>query len=356
MYRCVHRTNSGEIRSKEIDLAIAKEVSHKRRQFKVLLLGSGECGKSTLLKQAKILYCKGFSESESMAFELIIKENLNTIIHSLHDAILKLDIKLEAPWLENELSSFITQKTDFKVMKSAQTTSVNMLRFFDQLVKNAGVQSLFKISSQLNLPEGTEFFLNNFQRLATTGFKPTEEDILFARSATTGVIQTTFEYNGSEMVYIDVGGQRSERKKWINQFDNVKMILFVASLIDYDRTMYEDKTSNRVADSLMLFESICNSRWFVKSGIILFLNKHDLFQKKIKLVPLQNTYPEYDGQDDLAKAKKFFKKLYLSKVKESSRHIYHHFTCATDTNMCKTVLADINNMIVKGNLANMGLI
>lgn len=52
---------------------------------------------------------------------------------------------------------------------------------------------------------------------------------------------------------------------------------------------------NRMIESLRLFESICNSRWFINTSIILFLNKKDLFIEKIKRVSIKIAFPEYDG-------------------------------------------------------------
>jgi hypothetical protein len=43
----------------------------------------------------------------------------------------------------------------------------------------------------------------------------------------------------------------------------------------------EDETTNRMHESLRLFDSICNNKWFVNTSIILFLNKKDLFSEKI---------------------------------------------------------------------------
>lgn len=46
----------------------------------------------------------------------------------------------------------------------------------------------------------------------------------------------------------------------------------------------------------MLFDSICNNKWFEKTSIILFLNKMDLFQEKIKRSPITICFPEYNGR------------------------------------------------------------
>lgn len=58
-------------------------------------------------------------------------------------------------------------------------------------------------------------------------------------------------------------------------------------------------------ESLVLFESIVNSRWFLSTSIILFLNKIDVFQNKISRSPLEKYYPEYQGGADVTKATKF---------------------------------------------------
>ena len=55
---------------------------------------------------------------------------------------------------------------------------------------------------------------------------------------------------------------------------------------------------NRMHESMKLFDSICNNKWFTDTSIILFLNKKDLFEEKIKKSPLTICYPEYAGKTD----------------------------------------------------------
>ena len=50
-----------------------------------------------------------------------------------------------------------------------------------------------------------------------------------------------------------------------------------------------------MAESMKLFDSICNNRWFESTSIILFLNKKDLFSEKIVKSPLTMCFPEYTG-------------------------------------------------------------
>lgn len=94
----------------------------------------------------------------------------------------------------------------------------------------------------------------------------------------------------------DVGGQRSERKKWIHCFEGVNAIIFCVALSGYDLVLAEDEEMNRMIESMKLFDSICNSKWFVETSIILFLNKKDLFEEKIVRSPLTICFPEYTGE------------------------------------------------------------
>lgn len=48
-------------------------------------------------------------------------------------------------------------------------------------------------------------------------------------------------------------------------------------------------------ESLKLFDSICNNKWFTDTSIILFLNKKDLFEEKIRKSPITICFPEYAG-------------------------------------------------------------
>lgn len=65
--------------------------------------------------------------------------------------------------------------------------------------------------------------------------------------------------------------------------------------VGYDLVLAEDEEMNRMIESMKLFDSICNSKWFVETSIILFLNKKDLFEEKIQRSPLTICFPEYTG-------------------------------------------------------------
>ena len=71
----------------------------------------------------------------------------------------------------------------------------------------------------------------------------------------------------------DVGGQRSERRKWIQCFDDVTAVIFCVALNGYDMKLFEDQETNRIHESLTLFDAICNNKFFLNTAMILFLNK-----------------------------------------------------------------------------------
>jgi G-protein alpha subunit len=84
-------------------------------------------------------------------------------------------------------------------------------------------------------------FVENLDRIFEPSYLPTDQDILRTRLRTTGIRETLFEIGQHTYRLVDVGGQRSERKKWIHAFDNVNAILFVAAISGYDQALMEDR-------------------------------------------------------------------------------------------------------------------
>jgi len=154
----------------------------------------------------------------------------------------------------------------------------------------------------------------------------------------------------------DVGGQRNERRKWIHAFDNVKCVIFVAALSEFDQVLYEDDTQNRMEEALSLFDQVANSRWFIDTSMILFLNKKDLFEAKIAKKNVSDYFSDYDGSDrDFAATSSYFKEKFLAKMKNKDKTVYTHVTCATDTSNVKFVFNAVINMIIEQTIKDSGL-
>ncbi len=174
---------------------------------------------------------------------------------------------------------------------------------------------------------------------------PNDQDVLRSRVKTTGITETTFIIGELTYRMFDVGGQRSERKKWIHCFENVTTILFLVAISEYDQLLFEDETVNRMQEALTLFDSICNSRWFIKTSIILFLNKIDRFKEKLPVSPMKNYFPDYEGGDDYGAACDYILNRFVSLNQHESKQIYTHFTCATDTTQIRFVMAAVNGKL-----------
>ena len=86
-------------------------------------------------------------------------------------------------------------------------------------------------------------YYNSIDRLFAPGYLPTDQDVLRSRLRTTGITETLFELGQLNYQMFDVGGQRSERKKWVHCFEGVHCLMFVAALSGYDQCLVEDKTA-----------------------------------------------------------------------------------------------------------------
>ena len=158
---------------------------------------------------------------------------------------------------------------------------------------------------------------------------------------------------------VDVGGNRIERKKWIHIFDNVKAVIFLAALSDYDLFLPEDRERNRMVENLGLFESICNNPCFNKTSMILFLNKIDIFTDKILSsdgTPLTDCFPHFSGDlNSVTETCAFIEEEFEGLNHNTKSHIYTHFTCATDTDQIRSVFVAVTDMLIKDMLELCGL-
>jgi GTPase SAR1 family protein len=190
---------------------------------------------------------------------------------------------------------------------------------------------------------------------------PSVSDCVSVRVRTSGIVEEQFIIDKIVFNVFDVGGQRAERRKWIHSFDNVTAVIFVTAISEYDQVLFEDRNKNRLEEALELFEEICNSRWFLKNPLMLFLNKKDLFEQKflIEKVPLNvsGKFPTApDTNDDLKRAIDWITSQFLKKRKSPDKDIYTHVTTATDPHNVRAVFDVCRNVILKKSLANSGFV
>jgi guanine nucleotide-binding protein subunit alpha len=151
---------------------------------------------------------------------------------------------------------------------------------------------------------------------------------------------------------IDVGAQRSERKKWIHQFEYVTSVIFVVDLGCYDQVLLEDSSQNEMMEQLLLFDSIVNSLWFRRTSIILFLNNVDIFKEKLSRSPLNHYFPDYSGGNDVNRAAKYILWRF-NMVNRAQLNLYPHLTQATDVSNLRLVFAAVKETILQQNTGHL---
>lgn len=185
------------------------------------------------------------------------------------------------------------------------------------------------------------------------GYIPTQLDILHARKATKGIVEYDIIIQKIPFKFVDVGGQRSQRTKWFQCFDSVTAILFLVSSSEYDQVLMEDRKTNRLVESVRIFEVIIKNKNFLNVAIILFLNKTDLLKEKVQKVSISDYFPEFSGDShELAHVQQFILDMFDEKCQESARKkpLFHHFTTAVDTENIKFVFQAAKDTILQDNL------
>ncbi|XP_073699766.1 guanine nucleotide-binding protein G(q) subunit alpha-like [Garra rufa] len=217
-----------------------------------------------------------------------------------------------------------------------------------------GIMECYKHKREYQL-DSTKYFIDNLDRIAAEDYIPTQQDILRVRKPTTGIIEHSISIQKIILRIVDVGGHKSERRKWIHCFEDVTSVIFVASLSEYDQVLLENNMENRMKESLELFNTIIHAPWFANSSIILFLNKMDILAEKIQFSDLKTYFPQFEGKRrDVHDAMLFIRSLYDRKVisyeEKYSKSIYCHFICATDTTETRKLFNDIKDRIISGGL------
>jgi len=339
-------------RSKQIDKTLRADGEKASREVKLLLLGAGESGKSTIVKQMKIIHEKGYSQDECLQYRPVVFSNTIQSMIAIIRAMGQLKIDFGQPDRANDARQL------FALAGNAEDGEMgpDMAAVMKRLWKDSGVQECFSRSREYQLNDSAEYYLNALERISLPGYVPTEQDVLRTRVKTTGIVETHFTFRDLHFKMFDVGGQRSERKKWIHCFEGVTSIIFIVAMSEYDLTLAEDQEMNRMMESMKLFDSICNNKWFTDTSIILFLNKKDLFEEKIKKSPLSICFSEFTGSNTYEEAAAYIQMQFenLNKRKDT-KEIYTHFTCATDTNNVQFVFDAVTDVIIKNNLKDCGL-
>ncbi|XP_030422563.1 guanine nucleotide-binding protein subunit alpha-14 isoform X2 [Gopherus evgoodei] len=314
--------------------------------------GTGESGKSTFIKQMRIIHGSGYTDEDRKSFTKLVYQNIFTAIQTMIRAMDTLKIPYTAK--QNKENAQLIQEVEVDRVTALERKQVEAIK---KLWADPGIQECYDRRREYQLSDSAKYYLTDIDRIALPSFVPTQQDILRVRVPTTGIIEYPFDLENIIFRMVDVGGQRSERRKWIHCFESVTSIIFLVALSEYDQVLAECDNENRMEESKALFKTIITYPWFLNSSVILFLNKKDLLEEKIMYSHLISYFPEYTGpKQDVKAAREFILKLYQDQNPDKEKVIYSHFTCATDTENIRFVFAAVKDTILQLNLREFNLV
>ncbi|KAI6220850.1 Guanine nucleotide-binding protein G(O) subunit alpha [Aphelenchoides fujianensis] len=317
--------------SRRIDAMLVKEHRASERVVKMLLLGPSESGKSTVLKQMKIIHCNGFSEQERATRRSLIFENVVQSMHQLLVGMRRLGIPF-TPQVEEDAKTINDAHLDLQCVENSLPDDV-----YDackRLWNDQRIIEAYGRRSEFHLIDCAKYFLDDIDRVKTPDYIPTVQDMLYARQETIGVSEVRYIYKNMDFRIFDVGGQKTERRKWLHLFDNVNCLFFIAAISEYDQKMREDDETNRLLDAMELFSGVANNPLFASVQLILFLNKQDLFGEKIRRIPLTACFPNYrqgtertdENKNDFKNASLYITRKFEKQIADKQKMIYTHLT------------------------------
>ena len=177
--------------SNNINKRLKEDDEISRKDVKLLLLGAGESGKSTIAKQLRIIHGNGYTQEECKKYRSIIHSNtlqsLFSIIHAMkelklefHDLCRHNDIKLLFEMTRNSINREITKE---------------LADIIARIWKDNGIQACFLRSREYQLNDSAGYFLDKIGTISEFHYVPTQQDVLKTHVQTIGIVETHFVYN-----------------------------------------------------------------------------------------------------------------------------------------------------------------
>lgn len=342
------------LQNKKLDRQLQIYKRNYNKQIKLLLLGNAGSGKSTFLRQMRIICDKPYTEAEKEEFIAIIHQNIFASMQTMIRAMDRLDIPYETK--ENDvINSNLIKYVDIKKPIFLNEVFLTALK---ELWADAGIQECYMRRNEYKLLDSTKYYLTHIDRFMEPCELLTDEDILRVHMPPTGLIEYMFKYKNVDFRITDVGDQRgSVRRKWMHGFDNITSIIFLADISEYDQFSVNSDNRNRLKESLEIFKSISSYRCFDEISIILVLNKLDILEEKIMYSHLSDYFPSYRGPNyDPHAAQQFIWSLFRQALPKTK--LYHHFTNSVDAENTSIVFVytAVRDTILNMNLYNFNLI
>ncbi|XP_067376862.1 guanine nucleotide-binding protein subunit alpha-14 isoform X2 [Channa argus] len=300
----------------------------------------------------RIIHGGGYTDEDKKSYAKLVYQNICMSMQAMIRAMETLNIAFCDTQNQSHANALLEVEVD-KVEEFDQSLAMAVRSLWD----DGGIQESYDRRREYQLSDSTKYYLTNLDRISQPSYIPDLQDILRVRVPTTGIIEYPFDMENVIFRMVDVGGQRSERRKWIHCFENVTSIIFLVALSEYDQVLAECDNENRMEESKALFKTIITYPWFQRSSVILFLNKTDILKEKIMYSHIVTYFPEFTGpQQDIEAAQEFILKMYQEQNPDRDKTLYSHFTCATDTENIRFVFVAVKDTILRHNLKEFNLV
>lgn len=359
---CFSASDAKSKQSKAIDRDLKSK--NKMQQHKILLLGTGNSGKSTFCKQLTSKFGGTNPHFQATNEEIILslKENTLTGINKLVTETVNKAARDNKEWPPAALKDHVAALQAASPQGMTKETAEQIVSLFeDDFVQ----ETLAAHGDQLAIPggaDGIKFFVKNVVNYVDAEYQHTPDDLLRNRVKTTGIIESKFICNGIEFIICDVAGQRSERRKWIHCFNSVSAVIYLTSVNEYDVGLEEANHQNSFTDSIQQWKVISDLQCFKSTPFIVFFNKFDLLSDKLKKSPLSKVFRDYDNfiqqenkssDTDVVKAISYFEGVFSKNF--GGEFCEYHTTCALDPDSCIKVFESVQRSILQRSLEASGL-
>ncbi|KAI8913399.1 guanine nucleotide binding protein, alpha subunit [Gorgonomyces haynaldii] len=334
--------------SNQIDMYLKQEAIQQAQtnHITLLLLGSGGSGKSTVLKQLQLNFSQGYNTDHLQHFKTDIHHHI--LLNS--KVLVKYQIQHQIPFPTKEVEELCMQLLQ---MDQRSLISPEMGKAIDSLYRQAHVKDLFEKWDQVGLDDNTDELLDKILDITQEDYIPDTRAILLCRRKTEHISETVLDMQDSIWHVIDVAGQRDKRAKWAVYFEHATNLIYVFSGACYNQTLEEDILTNRLQDSIELFESLITHPILRIPAAIVFMNKTDILSKKIEKFPIADYYKPYKGPNTKQAWTQFMATVFKDKGAAMETSVYFHSTTATDTELMKKILIGVRKTIIGKALRNL---
>ncbi|ETS78455.1 hypothetical protein PFICI_10517 [Pestalotiopsis fici W106-1] len=260
--------------------------STRPRAMKLLLLGDSESGKSTILRAILMHLNKFDVYSRSLELREVIWCNIVASTRAVLEAMKSSEIFFDDAVLQGHAASIFMQSDGYRTLPDSRLSQA--IQF---LWSNAEFRRAYeRIATCYRSLDNAEYFAKNAERIISPDYQPTEQDAIYSMTKTTGIERLEFKFSGFSWELFDLGGARSERKKWIHAYELTDTIIFTIDVTCYSKTAKDDKT-NCMEEQFSMFENLARSSWFTRTGFVVVFTKCDQLDQWMQRSPPKKYLP-----------------------------------------------------------------